>query len=170
MPRRPASVPALCISSRSSDPKERVSLVLSASRAFCMAVRVISDNFPLVLIHTSVRKECVANSSFPSRHQPLCLLHVQSALATSCASLKGGWFLLLVPSGWVRRIQLSVAERVRVSSNFSLSSRPDQLMTVGCGVAISSPQILSLPLIAFLKNGGMVRAVFPWYLVARKAL
>jgi hypothetical protein len=71
----------------------------------------------------------------------------------------------------VRRIQLSVAKRVGVSSNFSfkLLSRPDQLMTVGCGVAISSPQILSLPLIAFLKKGGMVRAVSPWYLVARKA-
>jgi len=73
--------------------------------------------------------------------------------------------LLLVPSGWVRRIQLSVSERVGVKSNFSLSSMPDQLMTIGCGVAISYPQILSLPLIAFLKKG----AVPPWYLVARKA-
>jgi len=80
-----------------------------------------------------------------------------------------GWFLLLAPSGWVRRIQLSVAERVGIRSIFSFSSRPDQLMTVGCGVAISSPQILSLPLPAFLKKGGMVKAVSPWYLVAWKA-
>jgi len=83
-------VPALCISSRFSDPKEGVSFVLSASRASCMAVPVIYDNFPLVLIHTSVVKECEANSSFPSRHQPLCLLHFPSAVAASCASLKGG--------------------------------------------------------------------------------
>ena len=158
-------MPALCISSRSSDPKEGVCFVLSASRASCMAVRVISGIFPLVLIHTSVVKECVANSSFASRHQPLCLLHFPSALATSCASLKRSWALLLVPSGWMGRIQLSVAKRVAVRSNFSLSSRPYQLMTVGCRVAISSPQILSLTLIAFLKKGGMVR-VSPWYLVA----
>ena len=39
-------------------------------------------------------------------------------------------------------------------------------MTVGCGVDISSAQILSLPLPTFLKKGGMVRAVSPWYLVA----
>jgi len=159
-------VPALCISSRSSDPKEGVSFVLSASRASCMAVRVISGSFPLVMIHTSVVIECVANLSFHSRHQPLCLLHLLSALATICTSLKGGWGLLLAPSGWVRRIQLSVAERLGIRSNFSLSSRTDQLMTVGCGVVISSPVILSLPLIAFLKKGGMVRAVSPWYLVA----
>ena len=76
-----------------------------------------------------------------------------------------GLVLLLVPSRCVRRIQLSVAKRVGVISNFSLSSRPDQLMTVGCGVAISSPQVLSLPLIAFLKKGGMVRAMYPWYFV-----
>ena len=43
-------------------------------------------------------------------------------------------------------------------------------MTVGCGVAVSSPQILSFPLPAFLKKGGMVRAVSPWYLVAWKTL
>ena len=42
-------------------------------------------------------------------------------------------------------------------------------MTVGCGVAISSPQILSFPLPAFLKKGGMVRAVSPGYSVAWKA-
>jgi len=107
-----------------------------------MAVRVVSGIFPLVLIHTSVVMECVANSSFPSRHQPLCLVHLPSALATNCASLKEGWGLLLAPSGWVRKIQLSVAARVGIRSNFSLSSRPDQLMTVGCGVDISSPQIL----------------------------
>jgi len=41
-------------------------------------------------------------------------------------------------------------------------------MTVGCGVAISCPQILSLPLPAFLKKGGMLRAVSLWYLVALK--
>jgi len=47
---------------------------------------------------------------------------------------------------------------------------PGQFMTVGCGVAVSSPQILSFPLPAFLKKGGMVRAVFPWYLVTWKTL
>jgi len=51
---------------------------------------------------------------------------------------------------------------------FSLSLRPGQLMTVGCGVAVSSSKILSFPLPAFLKKGGMVRAVSPWYLVAWK--
>ena len=99
---------------------------------------------------------------------PLCLLHLPSALAIHCASLKGGCVLLLAPSGWVRRIQLSVAVRVGIRSNFSFSSRPDQLMTVCCGVAISSPQILSLPLPTFLNKGGMVRAVSSWYLVAWK--
>ena len=94
-------MPALWISSRSSVPKEGVSFGLSASRASCIAVRVFSGIFPLVLIHTSVVMECVANSSFPSRHQPLCLLHLPSAPATNCASLKGGWVLLLAPSGWV---------------------------------------------------------------------
>ena len=43
-------------------------------------------------------------------------------------------------------------------------------MTVGCGVAVSSPQILSFPLPAFLKKGGMVRAVSHWYFVAWKTL
>jgi len=99
--------------------------------------------------------ECVANSC----HQPLCLLHLPSVLATNCA----GWVLLLAPSGWVRRIQLCVAVRVGIRSNFSLSSH--HLITVVCGVEISSPQILSLPLPAFLTKGGMVRAVSPWYLV-----
>jgi len=69
--------------------------------------------------------------------------------------------LLFAPNGWVRRIQLSVVVRAGIRSHFSLSSRPDQSMTVGCGVAISSPQILSLALPAFLKKGGMVRAVSP---------
>jgi len=55
-----------------------------------------------------------------------------------------------------------------ISSVFSLSFRPGQFMTVGCGVAVSSAQILSFPLPAFLKKGGMVRAVSPWYLVAWK--
>jgi len=41
-------------------------------------------------------------------------------------------------------------------------------MTVCCGVAISPPQILSLPLPAFLKKGGMLKAVSSWYLVAWK--
>jgi len=66
------------------------------------------------------------------------------------------------------KIHLSVAVRAGIRSRFFLSSRPDLLMTVGCGVVISSPQILSLPLLAFLKKGGMVRAVSPWYLVAWK--
>jgi len=148
-------VPALCITSRSSDPNEGVSFVLSASRASCMAVRVISDILPQVLIHTSVVMECVASPSFPSRHQPLCLLHLPSALTDICDSLKGGWVLLLAPCRWVRRIQLSVVETVGISSDFSLSLRPGQLITVG--VAISSPRILSLPLPAF--KGGMIRAV-----------
>ena len=43
--------------------------MLSASKASCMAVRVISSILLLVLIHTSVVMEYVANSSFPSRHQ-----------------------------------------------------------------------------------------------------
>ena len=88
----------------------------------------------------------------------LCLLHLPSALAIICASLKGGWGVLFAPNGWVRVIQLpeSVVVRSGIRSRFSLSLRPDQLLTVGCGVAISSPQILSLPLPAFLKKGGMV--------------
>jgi len=112
--------------------------------------------------------ECVVNSSFPSRHHPLCRLFFLSALATNCDSLRGGWFLLLAPCGWVRRIQLSVVERVGISSAFSLSLSPGQFMTVGCGVEISSPQILSLPLSAFLKKSVMVMAVSPWYFVAWK--
>ena len=83
--------------------------------------------------------------------------------------------MLLAPCGWVRRIQLSVVERVRISSAFSLSFRPGQLMTIGCGVAVSSPQILSVPLPASLKKGEMVMAVMvmavcPWYFVAWKTL
>ena len=132
-------MPALCISSRFSDLNEGVFFVLPASRDSCMAIRVISGILPLVLIHTSVVVECVANSSFPSRHQPLCLLHMPSALAINCASLKEGWVCCSPP--WVRRIQLSVAERVGIRFNFSLSSRPDQVMTVVCGVVISSPKI-----------------------------
>ena len=65
---------------------------------------------------------------------------------------------------------MSVVERVGISSAFSLSFRPGQLMTVGCGVAVSSPQILSFPLPASLKKGGIVMAVSPWYLVAWKTL
>jgi len=63
---------------------------------------------------------------------------------------------------------LSVVETVGISSAFSLSFRPGQLMTIGCGVEVSSPQILSFPLPASLKKGGMVMAVSPWYLVAWK--
>jgi len=133
-----------------------------------MAIRVASEIWPLVLIHTSVVIESVANSSFPSRHHPLCRLHLPSALAILCNSPRGCWDLLLTPCGWVRSIQLSVVERVGISSAFSLSLKVGQSMTVGCGVAVSSPQILSFPLPAFLKKGGMVRAVSPWYLVAWK--
>ena len=42
-------------------------------------------------------------------------------------------------------------------------------MTIGCGVSVSSPQILSFPP-AFLKKGGIAMAVSPWYLVAWKTL
>jgi len=111
MPERPASVPDLCISSKSSVPNEGVSFVFSSSRASCMATRVASGIWPLVLIHTSVVMECEANSSLPSRHHPLCRLHFPSALATLCDSLNGGWDLFLVPSGWVRRIQLSIGDQ-----------------------------------------------------------
>jgi len=114
--------------------------------------------------------QCVANLSFPSRHHPLCLLHLPLALAILCDSPKGGWDLLLAPCGWVRRIQLSVVEMVGMSSAFSLSFRPGQFMTVGCGVAVSSPQILSFPLPASLKKGGMGKAVSPWYFLAWKTL
>jgi len=51
-----------------------------------------------------------------------------------------------------------------------LSVRPGQLMTIGCGLTISSPQILSVPLLAFLKKGGIVKVVSPWYCVAWKTL
>jgi len=85
-------------------------------------------------------------------------------------SLDRGWDLFLVPSGWVRRIQFSVVERVGISSAFYFSFSPDQLMTIGCGVTFSSPQILSCPLPASLKKAGMVMAVSPWYLVAWKTL
>ena len=95
-----------------------------------MAIRVASGISPLVLIQTSVVMECVANSSLPSRHHPLCHLHFPSARAILCDSLKGGWDLFLVPSGWVRRIQLSVMERVGISSAFSLSFSPGQFMII----------------------------------------
>jgi len=70
----------------------------------------------------------------------------------------------------VRRIQLSVVERVGISSAFSLSFGPGQLMTISCGFAVSSPQILSVPFPASLKKGGMVMAVSPCYFVAWKTL
>ena len=67
---------------------------------------------------------------------------------------------------------MSVVERVGTSSAFPLSFRPGQLMTImiGCGVAVSSPQILSFPLPASLKKGRMVMAVSLWYLVVWKTL
>jgi len=74
--------------------------------------------------------------------------------------------LLLSPSGWVRWIQFAVVESGGISFCFSSSSKPDQFITICCGVEILSPQILSFPLPAFLKKGGMVRAMSPWYLVA----
>ena len=57
-------------------------------------------------------------------------------------------------------IQLSVVEIVGISSVFSLSISPGQLMTIGCGLTISSPQILSVPLLAFLKKGGIVKNIY----------
>ena len=78
-------------------------------------------------------------------------------------AVRGGWDLFLAPSGWVRRIQLFVVERVEDSSVFSMSVRPGQLMTIGCVLAKASPQVLSAPLLAFWKKGGMVNAVSPWY-------
>jgi len=36
-------------------------------------------------------------------------------------------------------------------------------MTIGCVLATTSPQVLSAPLLAFWKKGGMVNAVSPWY-------
>jgi len=158
------------MTSRSSIPNEGVSFVCPSSRASCMSIRVASGIWSFVLIHTSVVMECVANSSLPSRHHPLCRLYFPSARAILCDSFKGGWDLSPVPSGWVSRIQLSVMRRVGISSDFSCSFSPGQLMIIGCGVSVSSPQILSLPLPASLKKGGMVMAVSPWYLVAWKTL
>jgi len=70
----------------------------------------------------------------------------------------------------VSRIQLSVVERVGISSLFYMSVRPGHSMTIGCGLAVSSPQILSAPLLAFLKKGEIVKAVSPWYCVAWNTL
>jgi len=131
-----------------------------------MVIRVAFGILLFVFIHTSVVMECVSSSSFPSQHQPLCLLFFLLNLATNFASRNGGWVLLLSPNIWVRRIQFSVVERVGISCCFSSPSKPDQFITIGCGVEILSPQIFSFPLPAFLKKGGMVRAVSPWYLVA----
>ena len=152
-------MPDLCISSRSSLLKEEVFFLSSSSRASCKAMRVASEIRPLVLIQTSVVIEWVANSSLPSRYHPLCRLHLPSALAIIEDSFRGGWDLFLAPSGWVRRIQLFVVERVWDSSVFSMSVKPCQLMTIGCALEVSSPQILSAPLLAFLKKGGVVKAV-----------
>ena len=58
---------------------------------------------------------------------------------------------------------ICVVERVCFSTDCSMSVRPGQLMTIGCALAVSSPQILSDPLLAFLKKGGVVKAVSPWY-------
>ena len=60
MPRSPAFVPDLCISSMSSLPMEGVSFLLSSSRASCRAMRVTSEIRPLVLIQTSMVIEWVA--------------------------------------------------------------------------------------------------------------
>ena len=49
-----------------------------------------------------------------------------------------------------------------------VQARP--IMIIGCGVSVSTPQVLSFPLPASLKKGGMVMAVSPWYLVAWKTL
>ena len=43
-------------------------------------------------------------------------------------------------------------------------------MTIGSGLTVSFPQILSAPLLAFLKKEGIVEAVSPWYCVAWKTL
>ena len=43
-------------------------------------------------------------------------------------------------------------------------------MTIGCGLAFTSLQILSVPVPAFLKKGGIVIAVSPWCFVAWKTL
>ena len=56
-----------------------------------------------------------------------------------------------------------MVERVWDSSVFSMSVRPGQLITIGCALAVSSPQILYNPLLAFLKKEGVVKAVSPWY-------
>jgi len=103
--------------------------------------------------------ECVVSSSFPFRYQPLCQLFFSSAFATSFASRKVGRVLSLSPSIWMRRIQLSVVERVGISFCFSSPFRPAQFSTIDYGVEFLSPQILSFPLPVFLKEGGMVMAV-----------
>jgi len=169
MSRRPASVPDLCIFSRSSDPNEGVSFVLSCSRASCMAVRVASDIWPLVLIHTSVVMECVTNSSFPSRHHPLCRLHLPSALATICDSLKGGLSFVACPL-WMGeedqvvccgegRDQFLVVEAQPMYDHWLWSRdffSPDSFLSSSC----------------VFEEGwdgkGGIRAVSPWYLVAWK--
>ena len=84
-------MPDLCIISRSSSPKAGVSFLFSSSRDSCRVMRVVSGIRLLMLIHTSVVVEWEANSSLPSRHQPLCRLHLPSALAILCDSTKGGW-------------------------------------------------------------------------------
>ena len=122
-------------------------------------MRVASGILPFVLIHTSVVMECVVSSSFPFRYQPLCQLFFSSAFATSFASRKVGRGLSLSPSIWMRRIQLSVVERVGISFCFSSPFRPAQFSTIDYGVEFLSPQILSFPLPVFLKEGGMVMAV-----------
>ena len=68
----------------------------------------------------------------------------------------------------IKYSDMNVVERVGISSVFSLSFRPGQLMPIGCGFAVSYPRILSVPLPAFWKKGGMVIAVSPWYFVAWK--
>jgi len=159
-------VPRLCMLSRSSVPKEGVSFEFSTPMASWIVVRVASGILPTVLLHTSVTMESMASSSFPSRHQPLCLLFSPSILATSFASRKGSRVSLLSPSGWVQRIQLSVVERMGINCCFSSPFRFAQSITIGCGVEVFFPNILSFHLPAFLIKGRIIRSVSPWYLVA----
>jgi len=159
-------VPDLCTFSHSSSPKNGLSLRSSDARASWISAAMVNDMWFRVLVHTSVVMECEASSSFPSRHHPLCVLLFPSSRAISLDYRRGGRVLLLAPSGWVRRIQLSVDERIGFNCSRSVSFSPPQLTTIGCVVRAFSPQIFSSPLQALLKNGGMVRAVSPWNEVA----
>ena len=85
------------------------------------------------------------------------------AIGPSCPLrfFKGGQGFVF-SSKWVgEKDQVIRCGEVGISSVFSSSVRPGQLMTIGCGLTISSSQILSAPLLAFLKKGGMVKTVSP---------